>query len=100
MRGARVRVTQAALPLQSSSSFDAGPGSAGRRFRLGDAWVCGGERVRFGDPSYELGRLNSGVDMFAVGKVPGHASYQSTQRYSHLANDTLLKAGAAKQAAA
>lgn len=31
-----------------------------------------------------------------------HASYQSTQRYSHLANDTLLKAveaGAAKQAA-
>lgn len=47
--------------------------------------------------------VNSGVDLFAVGKVLGHASYQSTQRYSHLANDTLLKAveaGAAKQAAA
>lgn len=46
--------------------------------------------------------INSGVDLFAVGKVLGHASYQSTQRYSHLANDTLLKAveaGAAKQAA-
>lgn len=46
--------------------------------------------------------VNSGVDLFAVGKVLGHASYQSTQRYSHLANDTLLKAveaGAAKQAA-
>lgn len=45
---------------------------------------------------------NSGVDLFAVGKVLGHASYQSTQRYAHLANDTLLKAveaGAAKQAA-
>lgn len=44
--------------------------------------------------------LNSGVDLFAVGKVLGHASYQSTQRYSHLANDTLLaavEAGAAKQ---
>jgi len=44
--------------------------------------------------------VNSGVDLFAVGKVLGHASYQSTQRYSHLANDTLLKAveaGAAKQ---
>ena len=30
----------------------------------------------------------------------GHASYQSTQRYAHLANDTLLaavEAGAAKQ---
>lgn len=47
--------------------------------------------------------VNSGVDLFAVGKVLGHASYQSTQRYSHLANDTLLKAveaGAAKQTAA
>lgn len=43
--------------------------------------------------------INSGVDLFAVGKVLGHASYQSTQRYSHLANDTLLaavEAGAAK----
>lgn len=45
--------------------------------------------------------VNSGVDLFAVGKVLGHASYQSTQRYAHLANDTLLRAveaGAAKQA--
>ncbi|RZJ43945.1 MAG: site-specific integrase [Brevundimonas sp.] len=45
--------------------------------------------------------VNSGVDLFAVGKVLGHANYQSTQRYAHLANDTLLKAveaGAAKQA--
>lgn len=47
--------------------------------------------------------VNSGVDLFAVGKVLGHASYQSTQRYAHLANDTLLaavEAGAAKQGAA
>ncbi|MBX7133443.1 MAG: tyrosine-type recombinase/integrase [Fimbriimonadaceae bacterium] len=47
--------------------------------------------------------VNSGVDLFAVGKVLGHASYQSTQRYAHLANDTLLaavEAGAAKQTAA
>ncbi len=45
--------------------------------------------------------INSSVDLFTVGKVLGHASYQSTQRYSHLANDTLLaavEAGAAKQA--
>ena len=44
--------------------------------------------------------VNSGVDLFAVGKVLGHASVQSTQRYAHLANDTLLaavEAGAAKQ---
>lgn len=46
--------------------------------------------------------VNSGVDLFAVGKVLGHASYQSTQRYAHLAQDTLLaavEAGAAKQVA-
>lgn len=45
--------------------------------------------------------VNSGVDLFTVGKVLGHACYQSTQRYSHLANDTLLaavEAGAKKQA--
>lgn len=44
--------------------------------------------------------VNAGIDVFAVGKVLGHASYQSTQRYAHLANDTLLaavEAGAAKQ---
>jgi integrase len=44
--------------------------------------------------------VNSGVDLFAVGKVLGHASYQSTQRYSHLANATLLaavEAGSARQ---
>lgn len=43
--------------------------------------------------------INAGVDLFAVGKVLGHASYQSSSRYSHLANDTLLaavEAGAAK----
>lgn len=47
--------------------------------------------------------VNSGVDLFAVGKVLGHASVQSTQRYAHLANSTLLaavEAGAAKQAPA
>ena len=45
--------------------------------------------------------VNSGVDLFAVGKVLGHASVQSTARYSHLADATLLAAvdaGAAKQA--
>jgi integrase len=45
--------------------------------------------------------VNSGISLLAVGKVLGHANYQSTQRYAHLANDTLLaavEAGAAKQA--
>ena len=47
--------------------------------------------------------VNSGVDLFAVGKVLGHANVASSARYAHLANDTLLaavEAGAAKQALA
>lgn len=45
--------------------------------------------------------INSGVDIYSVGKVLGHRSVQSTQRYSCLRQDTLLaavEAGAAKQA--
>jgi integrase len=45
--------------------------------------------------------VNSGVDLYAVGKVLGHADHQSTMRYAHLANETLLaavEAGAAKLA--
>lgn len=46
--------------------------------------------------------VNSGVDLFTVGKVLGHANVASTARYSHLANETLLRAveaAAAKQVA-
>jgi len=45
--------------------------------------------------------VDSGVDLFAVGKVLGHANVASTARDSHLANNALLaaaEAGAAKQA--
>lgn len=41
----------------------------------------------------------AGVSLSAVGKILGHSSVVSTERYSHLANDTLLAAvdaGAAK----
>lgn len=44
--------------------------------------------------------INGGIDLYAVGRILGHADHQSTMRYSHLANDTLLaavEAGAAKQ---
>ena len=43
--------------------------------------------------------INAGIDLFTVGRILGHADHQSTMRYSHLANDTLLaavEAGAAK----
>lgn len=36
--------------------------------------------------------INAGIDLFAVGRVLGHADHKSTMRYSHLANDTLLAA--------
>lgn len=36
--------------------------------------------------------INAGIDLFAVGRILGHADHQSTMRYSHLANETLLAA--------
>ena len=36
--------------------------------------------------------INAGVDLYAVGRVLGHADHQSTMRYAHLANDTLMAA--------
>lgn len=46
--------------------------------------------------------INAGTELYAVGKILGHVDYQSTQRYSHLASETLLaavEAGAAKMRA-
>jgi site-specific recombinase XerD len=43
--------------------------------------------------------INAGIDLYTVGKMIGHVSVNSTTRYSHLANDTLMaaaEAGAAK----
>lgn len=36
--------------------------------------------------------VSAGIDLFAVGRVLGHADHKSTMRYSHLANDTLMAA--------
>lgn len=38
------------------------------------------------------GMVNAGVDLFMVGKVLGHASFASTQRYSHASQDSLMRA--------
>lgn len=35
---------------------------------------------------------NGGIDLFTIGRILGHADHQSTMRYSHLANDTLMAA--------
>jgi integrase len=36
--------------------------------------------------------VNAGVDLYTVGKVLGHRDSRSTQRYSHLRDDTLQAA--------
>lgn len=36
--------------------------------------------------------VNAGIDLFAVGRILGHADHQSTMRYAHLTNDTLMRA--------
>lgn len=46
--------------------------------------------------------VQAGIDLFAVGRVLGHADHKSTMRYSHLSQDTLLaavEAGAKKMQA-
>ncbi len=62
-------------------------GGSPRRFR------CFGGRGTSGDngqaPSF---MINAGIDLYAVGKVLGHARHKNTMRYSHLANETLLAA--------
>ena len=45
--------------------------------------------------------INAGTDLYAVGRILGHADHQSTMRYSHLADATLIaavEAGAAGMA--
>lgn len=73
------------------------------------AWQTARRNAKLGDLRvHDLGHsaasfmINSGIDLFAVGRVLGHANHASTMRYSHLANDTLLaavEAGAKKQQA-
>lgn len=41
--------------------------------------------------------INAGIDLYAVGRVLGHADHRSTMRYGHVSNETpLAAAGAAK----
>lgn len=70
------------------------------------AWQTARKEARLGDlrihdlrHSAASFMINAGIDLYAVGKVLGHADHKSTMRYSHPANETLLaavEAGAAK----
>ena len=63
------------------------------------AWQTARKEARLGDfhlhdlrHSAASFMINAGIDLYAVGKVLGHADHKSTMRYSHLANETLLAA--------
>ncbi len=63
------------------------------------AWATARDTAKLGDfhlhdlrHSAASFMINGGVDLFTVGRILGHADHQSTMRYSHLANDTLLAA--------
>jgi integrase len=67
--------------------------TARREARLGDLRL---HDIRHAAASAMVG---AGIDLYAVGRILGHVDHQSTQRYAHLANDTLMaavEAGAAK----
>ncbi|MGS0742843.1 tyrosine-type recombinase/integrase [Glaciimonas sp. GG7] len=55
---------------------------------------CGIPGIRFHDLRHSAASelINAGVDLYTVGRVLGHKDPRSTQRYSHLAIDTLTVA--------
>lgn len=92
--GARYLFPSRFDPKKHITSIKHGWDRARREAGLGDVRV---HDLRHSAASF---MINSGVDLFAVGRVLGHADHKSTMRYSHLANDTLLaavEAGAKKQ---
>ena len=92
--GARYLFPSRTDPKGHLSSIKHAWQTARREAKLGDLRV---HDLRHSAASF---MINSGVDLFAVGRVLGHANHASTMRYSHLANDTLLaavEAGAKKQ---
>ena len=56
--------------------------------------AAGFERLRLHDLRHSTASslINAGTDLYTVGAVLGHKDSRSTQRYSHLAKETLNKA--------
>lgn len=94
--------------VEGSPYILANPGSGKAYVTLKRAWQTVRKEAKLRDlrihdlrHSAASFMINAGIDLFAVGRVLGHADHKSTMRYSHLANDTLLaavEAGAAKMA--
>lgn len=66
------------------------PYRTSKRFKAA-AIKAGMPHLRFHDLRHSAASamINAGVDLYTVGAVLGHKSSQSTQRYAHLATDTL-----------
>lgn len=68
--------------------------------RTGEAYTCIKHPWETARRKAGLGDLHiHEFDLFAVGRILGHADHQSTMRYAHLADETLMaavEAGAAK----
>lgn len=63
------------------------------------AWQTARDEAKLGDlrihdlrHAAASAMVSAGIDLYAVGRVLGHVDHASTQRYAHLANDTLLAA--------
>ena len=56
--------------------------------------TAGMPHVRFHDLRHTTASwlINSGVDLYTVGKILGHSGQQTTARYSHLSTATLEQA--------
>lgn len=67
--------------------------SLSKMFKAG-AVAAGLGHARFHDLRHSTASemVNAGVDLYAVGAVLGHKSTQSTQRYSHLSQDSMRQA--------
>jgi integrase len=96
-----------ALPKVEGSPYLISNPSTGTRFiSIKHAWQTARRKARLeGARIHDLrhtaasNMASAGIDIFTVGKVLGHASYASSQRYAHVAQESLMQAveaGAAK----
>lgn len=88
-----IPVPARARPLLRYLPFDMGRGTLMKRWRaVRDAVLL--DHLHFHDLRHSTASemVNGGVDLYTVGKVLGHKSTQSTQRYAHLQTDTLAAA--------
>jgi integrase len=96
---AAVEVIEALPRIEGSPYLIPNPATGEPFVSIKHAWQTARRRAGLSDVrihdlrhSAASAMVNAGVDLFAVGKVLGHASFASSQRYAHVANETLVRA--------